>query len=198
MLFKNFVNHYWTLVEENLATMGSNSWWWLWFKLQFLSQCKQNKYKKPTTSKNPQTSSVIEHIHQELGNILHTCKDEGNNLSLTHIVEEFITNALWVVYSTYHSRLQSTSSAAIFQIDICFDIPYTLYYWLKFSCTMMTKACTQQYQMWKSFMLGPWQLCRGLGTVVSMISITRVPVPPFLGILRFQIPSNVYYLLFVM
>eukprot|EP00957_Ditylum_brightwellii_P165752 12619983-Ditylum_brightwellii.AAC.1 len=40
------------------------------------------------------------------------------------MIEDFLVNAAWAVFSTYHTMLKSTPGAAIFGRDMLFDIPY--------------------------------------------------------------------------
>jgi len=39
-------------------------------------------------------------------------------------LDDFVSNASWVSCSTYHTVLESSSGAAVFGIDMLFDIPY--------------------------------------------------------------------------
>ncbi len=39
-------------------------------------------------------------------------------------IEDFHTNAAWVVCSTYHIVLKASPGAAIFEKDMLFDIPF--------------------------------------------------------------------------
>lgn len=59
----------------------------------------------PTTSQNPQANGMIECVHQVFENMLCTSGFEDNDLCNSHIIEEYITNTLWVVCSTYHLSL---------------------------------------------------------------------------------------------
>ena len=39
-------------------------------------------------------------------------------------VADFVTNAAWAIYSTYHTVLKASPGAAIFGWDMLFDIPF--------------------------------------------------------------------------
>ena len=39
-------------------------------------------------------------------------------------IADFLTNATWVVCSTYHTVLKTSPGAAIFGQDMLFDVPY--------------------------------------------------------------------------
>ncbi len=54
--------------------------------------------KKPTMIKNPQANSVLEHVHQDFGNMLHISELVMDNLLNTESVSNFLTNAERAAY----------------------------------------------------------------------------------------------------
>ncbi len=51
-------------------------------------------------SKSPQMNINIEFVQKVLGNMLHTSREKDNDLSDPDIINEFVTNFSWSVYST--------------------------------------------------------------------------------------------------
>ena len=40
------------------------------------------------------------------------------------MIDDFLTNAAWVICSTHHTVLKSLPGAAVFRSDMLFDVPY--------------------------------------------------------------------------
>ncbi len=56
--------------------------------------------------------------------MLHTAEiDMANNINESDTAD-FLTNAAWVVCSTYHTVLKASPGAAIFGIGMLFDVPF--------------------------------------------------------------------------
>ncbi len=79
---------------------------------------------KPTTIKNPQANSILEHLHIIFGNMLCTFQLDMANSVNAKAVRNFLDGAAWIVCSTYHTVLKSSPGATIFGQDMLFNIPY--------------------------------------------------------------------------
>jgi hypothetical protein len=69
-------------------------------------------------------NAIIEYVHQTIITMLCTAK-----LYLADCVNEsdmadFLTNAAWVIRSTYHTVLKSSPGIAIFGRGMLFDVPF--------------------------------------------------------------------------
>jgi hypothetical protein len=79
---------------------------------------------KPTSVKNPQANSILEHIHAVLENMLRTSKLDMAKMVKASDIEVFLSDAAWAVCSTYHTVLKASPGAAIFGQNMLFDIPF--------------------------------------------------------------------------
>jgi hypothetical protein len=52
--------------------------------------------------------------------------DMANTVNESEIAD-FLTNAAWVISSTYHTVLKTSPGAAIFGRDMLFDVPFLAY-----------------------------------------------------------------------
>eukprot|EP00804_Cyclotella_cryptica_P020477 CCRYP_019793-RB/>CCRYP_019793-RB protein AED:0.03 eAED:0.02 QI:0/0/0/1/0/0/2/0/728 len=95
------------------------------FKLHFETLCDSYGLKpKPTSVRNPQANAILERVHQTIMSMLRTADlDMADTISESDIAD-YLTNAAWVVRSTYHTVLKTSPGAAIFGRDMSFDIPY--------------------------------------------------------------------------
>jgi hypothetical protein len=85
------------------------------FKLHFEYLCESYGIThKPTTVKNPQANTILERVHQVLGQMLRTAKlDMGNSVTPDDF-NVFLDNVAWAICSTYHTVLRASPGAAIF------------------------------------------------------------------------------------
>ena len=60
------------------------------------------------TKYNPKGNSVLEHIHQVLGNQLRTFELSKQELNQQNPFEPFLTSVAYAMRSTYHTMLQAT------------------------------------------------------------------------------------------
>ncbi len=98
---------------------------WSEFKFHFRSLCDTYGIKhKPTSVKNPQANAILERIHAVLGNMLRTSKLNMAKMVKPSDIDVFLSDAAWVVCSTYHTVLKASPGTAIFGWDILFDIPF--------------------------------------------------------------------------
>jgi hypothetical protein len=79
---------------------------------------------EPTTVKNPQASGILEHVHQVLGQMLHTAELDMADSVTPDDVDVFLESAEWSIRYTYHTVLKASPGAAIFGQDMLFDIPF--------------------------------------------------------------------------
>jgi hypothetical protein len=82
----------------------------------------------PITFKNPQANTILEHVHQVLGQMLCTAEINMAESVTPNDVYVFLDNAAWAICSTYHTVLKASSGAAIFGRDMLFDIPFVAYW----------------------------------------------------------------------
>jgi hypothetical protein len=80
--------------------------------------------RKPTTVKNPQANGILEHVHQVLGQMLHTAEFDMANSVTPDDVDVFLDNATWAICSTYHTVLKASPGEAIFGCNMLFNIPF--------------------------------------------------------------------------
>jgi len=83
---------------------------------------------KPTSTKNPQASAILERVHQVIMVMLRTAElDMANSVAVSDI-DTFLTDKPWVTLSSYHTVLIAYPGAAIFSHDMVFSIPQTVDY----------------------------------------------------------------------
>jgi hypothetical protein len=72
--------------------------------------------------KNPRANGILEHVHQELGQMLCTAELDMANSVTPDDVNVFLDNAAWAIRSTYHTVLKVSPGEAILGCDMLFDI----------------------------------------------------------------------------
>ncbi len=93
------------------------------FNPHFEYLCKSYGIKrKPTTVKNPQANAILEHMHQVIGQMLHTAEIDMVKTVTPGDINVFLDKAAWKICSTYHTVLKATPGAAIFGQDMLFKI----------------------------------------------------------------------------
>jgi hypothetical protein len=93
------------------------------FKLHFQALCITYGIKrKPTSIKNPQANSILEHIHTVFTNMLHTAELDMAELVNASNIDIFLADAAWAIRSTHHTVLKASPGTAIFGRDMLFDI----------------------------------------------------------------------------
>jgi hypothetical protein len=95
------------------------------FKLHFGYLCESyGIMRKPPMVKNPQVNSILEHVHQVLGQMLCTAELNTANSVTSDDANVFLDNAAWAICSTYHTVLKASPGAAIFGCNMLFDVPF--------------------------------------------------------------------------
>ncbi len=95
------------------------------FNLHFEALCESFGIKcKPTSVKNPQANAILEPLHQVLATMLRTAELDMANTVVTCDIDAFLTDAAWAIRSTYHTVLKASPGAAIFGLDMLFDISF--------------------------------------------------------------------------
>ncbi len=95
------------------------------FNLHFKYLCESYGItRKPTTVKNPRANGILEHVHQVLGQMLHTAELDMADSVTPDGVDVFLDNGAWAICSTYHTVLKASPGAAIFGRDMLFNIPF--------------------------------------------------------------------------
>ena len=101
------------------------------FKLDFKALCESFGFKSKTTSvKNPQVNAMLELVHQVITTMLCPTELDMTNTVFTSDIDAFLTDAAWVICSTYHTELKASMGAVIFGQAMLFDIPF-LAHWNK-------------------------------------------------------------------
>ena len=80
--------------------------------------------RRSTTVKNPQANTILEHVHGVLDNMMCIHDPDISPTTTDTITTNFIVDATWAIYSTYHTVPNSIPGASIFGRDMLFDIPY--------------------------------------------------------------------------
>jgi hypothetical protein len=80
--------------------------------------------RKPTMIKNPPANAICEHVHQVLGTMMHTSELDMADSVEPADIDTFIDNAVWAIFSTYHTVLKASPGAAIYGQDMLFNIPF--------------------------------------------------------------------------
>ena len=79
---------------------------------------------KPTTAYNPQGNSILERVHQVLGNAFRTFEMEKRELEGPNKWEPFCTAVAYAIRSTYHTTLQATPGQLVFGRDMILPIKH--------------------------------------------------------------------------
>jgi hypothetical protein len=80
---------------------------------------------KPTTIRNPQANSIIEHVHKVLNNMLRTFElSEAELDNSQNPWEGFLQSTAWAIRSTYHTTLQATPGQLVFGRDMILGVQH--------------------------------------------------------------------------
>jgi hypothetical protein len=93
------------------------------FKKELMDSEYGIKVKFATTA-NPQANSVIERIHQVLGNMLRTFKLETNYLDTDDPWAGILSATAFAIRNTYHTTLKATPGQLVFGRDLIFNTKF--------------------------------------------------------------------------
>ena len=91
---------------------------------EFAKLC-QNDYglkRKPITTRSPQSNTIIERIHQTIGNIIRT--SDVSNIVNNDPCSGILSATTFSVRTTYHTTLQAYLTYLVFERDIILNIKY--------------------------------------------------------------------------
>ena len=95
------------------------------FKKDFLPLLKDFSIKPtPTTIKNPQANSILERIHQVLGNMLRTKNLQQHDFDDMDPWSELLASVAWAIRSTHHTTLQATPGQLVFGRDMLLNLKF--------------------------------------------------------------------------
>ena len=95
------------------------------FKKDFLPLLRDFSIKPtPTTIKNPQANSILERIHQVLGNMLRTKDLQTHEFDDLDPWSELLASAAWAIRSTHHTTLQATPGQLVFGRDMLLNVKF--------------------------------------------------------------------------
>jgi len=80
--------------------------------------------RKGTTVRNPQANSVLERIHQTLGNIIRTFEVHQSDMTTEDSWEGILSAAMFALRATYHTTLQATPTQLVFGRDAMLNVKF--------------------------------------------------------------------------
>ena len=80
--------------------------------------------RKPTTVRNPQANSIVERVHQTLGNIIRTFKVQETDVDENDPWSGILAATMFAIRSTYHTTLQATPAQLVFGRDAILNVQY--------------------------------------------------------------------------
>jgi len=80
--------------------------------------------RKGTTVRNPQANSVLERVHQTLGNIIRTFEVHTSDMTTEDSWEGILSAAMFALRATYHTTLQATPTQLVFGRDAMLNIRF--------------------------------------------------------------------------
>jgi cation transport regulator ChaB len=80
-----------------------------------------------TTVKNPQ-ANFFQHVHQTLGNMLHSHKLDDRDFDFQDPWSQILSNCAWAIRSTVHSVLNASPAQTVLGRDMLFDLSFTTEY----------------------------------------------------------------------
>ena len=93
------------------------------FKMEFQDLCKNMGLTKKTSLPwNPQSNSILERVHQVLGDCLRTFNLDNKELNPDHPFEEFLTASAYAIRCAYHTTLGFSPAQLVFGRDMFMPI----------------------------------------------------------------------------
>ena len=93
-------------------------------EFQELLKEEYNIKTKPITVKNPQANSILERIHQVLGNMIRTFELEERDIDENDPFSGILAAVAWATRSTYHTTLQATPGQLVFGRDMVLNVTH--------------------------------------------------------------------------
>ena len=75
---------------------------------------------KPITSRNPQANSILERVHQTIGNIIRTFKVQDMILDDENPWDGILASTMFALRATVHTTTQHTPAQLVFRVYILF------------------------------------------------------------------------------
>ena len=95
------------------------------FKKDFLILCREYGISpRLTTVKNPQSNSVLERVHQVLGNMLRTKNIKSLDLDINDPWSEILASIAWAVRTTHHTTLGASPAQLVYGRDMIYPLQY--------------------------------------------------------------------------
>jgi len=83
-----------------------------------------NIKKKPASTRNPQSNSIIERVHQTLGDMLRTFELPDSEIEQGTALEGILSAIMFAIRSTYHTTLKATPTQLVFGRDSILNIKF--------------------------------------------------------------------------
>ena len=83
-----------------------------------------NIKKKPATTRNPQANSIIERVHQTIGNMIRSYELHDSEVTEGEALEGIISAIMFGVRATYHTTLRATPSQLVFGRDAIWNMKF--------------------------------------------------------------------------
>lgn len=80
--------------------------------------------KKPSSSWNPQSNSVLERVHQVFGDMMRTFELGDQVLDENEPFQKFLTDAAYAIRSTYLTTQEATPAQLVFGRDMVLPVDY--------------------------------------------------------------------------
>jgi len=78
--------------------------------------------RRGTIVRNPQANSILERIHQTLGNIIRTFEVHNSDMTTETPWDGILSAAMFALRATYHTTLQKTPMQLVFKRDAILNI----------------------------------------------------------------------------
>ena len=80
--------------------------------------------KSPASTRNPQANSILERIHQTIGNIIRTFQAHEEDLDEERPWDGILAATMFATRATYHTTLQATPMQLVFRRDAILNIKF--------------------------------------------------------------------------
>jgi RNase H-like domain found in reverse transcriptase/Integrase zinc binding domain len=80
--------------------------------------------RKPITTRNPQANSIIERVHQTIGNMIRTMQPQNLDLEMDDPWTGVLSAVAFAIRATYHTTLQATPAQLVFGRDAILNVKH--------------------------------------------------------------------------